>query len=82
MRWISVDERLPEVHQDVLLWTHQVRVGWRSEINEWSSWTETFSGVSHWMPLPSPPDAGATEVFGLLIGPAPDCATPDRFHRG
>lgn len=62
MRWISIDDRLPEIEQDVLLWTtrsREVRVGWRCESNEWATWSEEFTDVSHWMPLPSPPSRDA-----------------------
>jgi len=60
MNWISIEERLPEAHQDVLLWTagqQEVRLGWRADSDAWATWNEAFADVSHWMPLPTAPSA-------------------------
>jgi hypothetical protein len=63
-RWISVKERLPENGQRVLVY-------YRNQIGETCDITETRyvaggyigfwgGGVTHWMPLPEPPEKEAT----------------------
>lgn len=57
MRWIPVEERLPEEKQRVIVRCERVgtSVGWIL----WGNWmTDIGPGagkVTHWMPLPSPP---------------------------
>lgn len=54
MNWISVKDTLPHEWQDVLVWAH----GYASDYIEIAVYQDnkfTISGVSHWMPLPSPP---------------------------
>ena len=67
--WISIEDRLPESGQDVLL-VHMisddassVMSGWRDS-NHW--FENCYYGkpanvpkedITHWMPLPEPPDA-------------------------
>jgi hypothetical protein len=64
--WISVDERLPDEGQQVLIAQRQLR--WKDEMptHTQSSWYEheEFCGeaddiphqcVTHWMPMPEPP---------------------------
>lgn len=58
-RWISVEERLPEDMDDVLTWVGGlVEVGCYDESNEcWELYTYVGDGsVTHWMPLPEPPE--------------------------
>lgn len=66
-KWISVEERLPDIDAEVLIYTDeglydvaQYSGGerfWTLERNP-VCWV-TASGVTHWMPLPEPPTAGA-----------------------
>ena len=60
MRWIPVEERLPEEKQRVIVRRERVgtSVGWIL----WGNWmTDIGPGagkVTHWMPLPNPPKEG------------------------
>ena len=57
-QWISVEDRLPEEAQFILIWGSHT-TPWMSQFledqfidvedNDW------VAGVTHWMPLPSPP---------------------------
>lgn len=68
-KWISVEERLPSSQSDVLVvafWHErwQTMIGWRSAISQkWRVITPQGErepgGVTHWMPLPTPPKEGA-----------------------
>ena len=59
MRWIPVEERLPEEKQRVIVRCERVgtSVGWIL----WGRWMTDIGphagDVTHWMPLPAPPDA-------------------------
>ena len=59
--WISVEEKLPESCQNVILFTSRKNV----TIGDWDGydWTgrqgkshRLLCGVTHWMPLPEPPN--------------------------
>lgn len=61
--WISVKDRQPEVHEDVLVClNHYIYVAFRlpNEFIKDVPWAETFSRrhldypPTHWMPLPEP----------------------------
>ena len=51
--WVSVEERLPEPTYCVLVYTtdYSIEVDARGSDGEWMS-----HEVTHWMPLPTPPD--------------------------
>ena len=75
--WISVEERLPQNNQLVLAYTPcdgYMFVGYylegRTSRYAWSEWyivtamrstRKMKKKVTHWMPLPQPPDAGADD---------------------
>ena len=52
--WVSVKERLPKMHQWVLVASKlvKIRMDFISSDGHWY----TTSGVTHWMPLPKPPE--------------------------
>lgn len=57
-RWISVEERLPEVRQRVLLYSYHdgVNTGYRAdEIGRFYVDKSYPYRPTHWMPLPEPP---------------------------
>lgn len=68
MEWISVKDRLPETNCDVLVAKQNGRVFQMSyhapfdsgkRIFQWwgfSKWVDQHSQVTHWMPLPEPPN--------------------------
>jgi hypothetical protein len=52
--WISVDERLPEMHEDVLcLCGRSVEIDFRCSDDTWCGVHN--NPITHWMPLPEPP---------------------------
>ena len=54
-KWISVDERLPEEYENVLVCAEgKVTVGQMWLFGDGSK-LFTIIGVTHWMPLPKPP---------------------------
>ena len=65
-KWVSVEERLPNSQEDVLVvafWHErwQTMVGWHSDMGKkWCVITphgeREPGGVTHWMPLPAPPE--------------------------
>jgi hypothetical protein len=69
MKWISVKDRLPEVSdKPLLVWTRDfnclnlaVFTG-KENVGQWKIypmydiWYTTNSFVTHWMPLPEPPE--------------------------
>ena len=62
-RWISVDERLPEVGQWVLVLIDAETLVFQFMGGSWSNEDEyifAVSDVTHWMPLPPPPVTDAT----------------------
>lgn len=67
--WVSVKDRMPEPNKDVLLAVYceetdsyyQV-IAWQTTSGDWDSNDEVFcqydDEVTHWMPLPEPPEEG------------------------
>ena len=65
MKWISVEERLPEPEQYVIGYCHGYPLNYVSMIRHNPNlrgskfWNDSIdrqaNGVSHWMPLPEPP---------------------------
>lgn len=55
-KWISVEERLPERHKDVLVHYENGKIGLEM-LMSWGAFTlERLHGkATHWMPLPEPP---------------------------
>ena len=60
--WVSVEERLPEPGRRVIASCgYFVGEAWLSVSGEWYrhdgfAWDNLDSDVTHWMPLPAPPD--------------------------
>lgn len=59
-QWISVKERLPEVGKCVLIYSNAGRVaeGQYTVTQNWVQfrWSAAKVNVTHWMPLPKPPE--------------------------
>jgi len=60
MDWISVKDRLPEVHKTYLVYvpeTQQFFIGYYTDIKGFNTGFGAVEkeDISHWMPLPSPP---------------------------
>ena len=61
--WISVDDRLPKNRKAVLAWVpiNQCHYLVNFEWPEWTSWQGDYrywwcDEITHWMPLPEPPE--------------------------
>ena len=73
--WISVKDRMPEPNKDVLLAIYceetdsyyQV-IAWQTTSGDWDSNDEVFlqydDEVTHWMPLPEPPEGSGESGAG------------------
>ena len=62
-RWIPVSERLPEVNEDVFTVVYDTNDGSTSVSalkhhgdGVWFIWDKGYYVVTHWMPLPKPPE--------------------------
>lgn len=72
--WISVEDRLPEDETEVLCWyrdengEYYCTLGWYHRTNYGAGWTTDaeisgyFGCVTHWMPLPEPPEEDEHEA--------------------
>ena len=52
--WISVEERLPEAHDDILVYTCDGDIYPITAMRRDITWIG-ISGATHWQPLPTPP---------------------------
>lgn len=63
-RWIPVEERLPEEGKNVLIFVKCMNNWWHIEVDWriggcWFNNAETdWNKITHWMPLPEPPEEG------------------------
>lgn len=72
MKWIDVNERLPDEGQMVLVYfsglsdCQGIRFGtWKASGLEFARMRqELFADASHWMPLPEPPQLKALDTKG------------------
>lgn len=79
--WISVEERLPGGSVDVLVRTRGTCVeGWcRTEVGDWHSHLVigTLEEVTHWRPLPEPPDTERTVEERIAMGQRRSAVLPE-----
>lgn len=56
-KWISVEERMPENDDDVLVFSSSgIGLGYYSRCGYWVDYVNTNDEcITHWMPLPEPP---------------------------
>ena len=61
--WVSVEERLPEGHAQVLMWSAKWNIAEAGSYYNKHFWVYSEIGdgyiadnITHWMPLPEPPD--------------------------
>lgn len=54
-KWIPVTERLPEQGQEVILYTGNILKPTVLAYQFWNPKYDTWTHVTHWMPLPEPP---------------------------
>ena len=60
IKWVAVQEKMPESGQCVLLYSSKSGVGegaWisaKGHFEQWR-WNAILTNVSHWMPMPEPP---------------------------
>ena len=61
--WVSVEERLPEGHAQVLMWSARWKIAEAGSYYNQHFWVYSeigdryiASNITHWMLLPAPPD--------------------------
>lgn len=60
-KWIKVEDQLPQDFRKVIVWVYRyphpcfMDVSTRQD-GRWTSHNEGASTITHWMPLPAPPD--------------------------
>lgn len=69
--WVSVEERLPENHAQVLMWSAKWKIAEAGSYYNQHFWLYSEIGdgyiadnITHWMPLPAPPDRRPPEGGG------------------
>ena len=69
--WVSVEERLPEGHAQVLMWSAKWNIAEAGSYYNKHFWVYSEIGdgyiadnITHWMPLPAPPDRRPPEGAG------------------
>ena len=55
-KWIPVSERLPERGQEVIIYTGNIQKPTVLAYQFWNPKYDTWAHVTHWMPLPTPPE--------------------------
>lgn len=60
--WVSVEEKLPEEHADILMWRKRWKIAEAGTFHIGRFWvydeigdSYTADDITHWMPLPEPP---------------------------
>ena len=87
--WVSVEERLPPPKQNVLAYSPESGIAeadYRDGVWMQYRWSAVMRGVTHWMPLPAPPDKDNNVLAKTPNEPlmckgcmyAPDC--PSEIH--
>ena len=56
--WISVEDRLPETGERVLIWKRQALEAVRYADKKFNRFGRSIDNATHWMPLPEPPKEG------------------------
>lgn len=63
--WISVDDRLPKAHVDVLVYANnEILIAYIGSNNDWLYYENVSSEefpVEYWMELPQPPTKGGEQ---------------------
>ena len=59
-QWISVEDRLPELHRDVIVIQGKIRaIGYVADAyGNWDIYDPHINSPTHWMPLPQKPTKG------------------------
>lgn len=73
--WISVEERLPEGHMQVLMWSARWKIAEAGSYYNKHFWVYTEIGdgyiadnITHWMPLPAPPNGSTEKTAYNVLG--------------
>lgn len=58
-KWISIEEKLPELMRTVLVCTKfdNIYIAWHLGNNDWRSCEGNIQNITHWMPLPNLPES-------------------------
>ena len=64
MRWVPCSERMPERPGDYQVCTKNEYYGTKNVAKRYFNgdcWSGRWTNITHWMPLPEPPEEGGTE---------------------